>query len=256
MKVNIVPSETSGWIISRIVKELQFHNEWSVGDVDNCADINFFVNYHAINNFYNNRINTVTSALFTHPEDPSFVNLIKAINIPIFISEKYAKSFGGFSVRLGVDAIFRPKLNVGWVGNPKPSGRKGEFLIEKVAELPYVNFHNFAVLDTTEYKEMGFLSKLNKFYNEIDVLLVSSLVEGGPMPAIEAISMGKPVVGPKSVGHLSELNVLDYLVGNFASLEKRLNDLFQVKNNKSQEVREWTWENFCLSIKSIFNESV
>jgi hypothetical protein len=76
------------------------------------------------------------------------------------------------------------------------------------------------------------------------------------MPAIEAISMGKPVVGPKSVGHLSELNVLDYLVGNFASLEKQLNDLFQVKNNKSQEVREWTWENFCLRIKFIFNECV
>ena len=54
MKVNIVPSETSGWIISRIVKELQLHNGWRVGDVDNCADINFFVNYHAINNFYNN----------------------------------------------------------------------------------------------------------------------------------------------------------------------------------------------------------
>ena len=31
-----------------------------------------------------------------------------------------------------------------------------------------------------------------------------------------------------------------------------LNDLFQVKNNKSQEVREWTWENFCLRIKFIF----
>jgi glycosyltransferase involved in cell wall biosynthesis len=44
-----------------------------------------------------------------------------------------------------------------------------------------------------------------RFYQGIDVLVCTSRVEGGPMPVLEALASGVPVVVPRGVGIIDEL---------------------------------------------------
>lgn len=48
-------------------------------------------------------------------------------------------------------------------------------------------------------------AEMPAFYQGLDVLVCPSLVEGGPMPVLEALSCGVPVVVPRGVGIIDEL---------------------------------------------------
>lgn len=47
--------------------------------------------------------------------------------------------------------------------------------------------------------------EMPRFYQQLDVLVCPSLVEGGPMPVLEALACGVSVVIPRGVGILDEL---------------------------------------------------
>src|SRR5690606_27066137 len=57
-------------------------------------------------------------------------------------------------------------------------------------------------------------SSLEEFYDSIDYLVVTSLEEGGPIPVIEAISRGVPVIAP-DVGWCWEFPVIRYERGSW-----------------------------------------
>jgi hypothetical protein len=59
------------------------------------------------------------------------------------------------------------------------------------------------------------------FYQSIDYLVVTSLDEGGPMPVLEAIASGVPVIAP-DVGWCWEFPVIRYVRGDWESLKSVL----------------------------------
>ncbi|NWH06755.1 glycosyltransferase [Desulfobacter latus] len=252
-KVNIVPSEGRGWIIGRIINELSVHNGWTVGDIDNNADINYFINYHATNFLGNSWPKTFTAAWFTHPETPEFFNVARRIDIRVCHALKYAQVIDGHVIPPGIDPVFVPHLRLGVVGRNYPSGRKGEFLLQKLKQLDFVDIVFPPPLQSKD-SEVAWLESLHIFYGTLDALLVTSLLEGGPIPAAEATACGIPVIAPSTVGNLSSLDVVDYKVGNFEDLCRVLQKFVQPKFERASIVSEWTWEHFAIKNKKLFTE--
>jgi hypothetical protein len=68
------------------------------------------------------------------------------------------------------------------------------------------------------------LAQRDEFFRAIDYLVVTSTLEGGPMPVLEAIARGVPVIAP-NVGWCWEFPVLRYAVGEYDSLRGVLEQL-------------------------------
>jgi glycosyltransferase involved in cell wall biosynthesis len=248
IRVNIVPSESVGWIMGRLIGELSEQNGWPVGDFDNNADVNFFVNYHAARP-YILRNTTVTSAWFTHPESAEFFKIAEHIDIKICHAARYANLLGGHAITPGIDDLFKPILRLGVVGRTYNSGRKGEFLIEHVQQLDWVELVH--PKNITEFpNERAWLKSLVSFYSSLDALLVTSLVEGGPIPAAEAIRCGVSVIAP-DIGNLELFPTQKYRKGDFESLVTVLRNAYKEKSERPPSTEHLTWENFTKQVESV-----
>ena len=251
--VNIVPSEGRGWIMGRIINELSVRNGWSVGTIDQSADINYFVNYHAARVLKSLKPTTITAAFFTHPESPEFFNIARMIDIRICHAAKYAKAIDGVVITPGIDPIFKPHLRLGVVGRSYASGRKGEFLLDAVECLDFVEIVSPPVLLPGD-NEKEWLKELRIFYGSLDALLVTSLVEGGPIPAAEATACGTPIIAPSTVGNISSLAPVDYEVGNLDDLRRVLREFARSKFERATMVVEWTWATFAAQNKKLLDD--
>jgi hypothetical protein len=92
-------------------------------------------------------------------------------------------------------------LILGVVGREYPGNRKGTEALAEIRRLPGV-----------EVRFTGGrlpFARLPEFYKSIDYLLVLSRNEGGPLPVLEALAMGKPVIAP-DVGWCWEHPVIRY----------------------------------------------
>lgn len=118
-------------------------------------------------------------------------------------------------LRPGTHRIPKP-LTFGVCGATKPDGRKGEALVRQMQAAGYTVIAHGAgwpcrtVSTTVEH--------LADFYAAIDYLVVTSTIEGGPMPVIDAIANGVPVIAP-DVGWCWEFPVMRYPRGDWAGLE-------------------------------------
>lgn len=110
----------------------------------------------------------------------------------------------------GVDtSFFTPKIRgrndevvFGWVGNADRATKRYNEII-----IPLKEKYNFKIVATS--KKDGFNDLLDKsqmrdYYHNIDFLVVSSLTEGTPNPALESMSCGTPVISSK-VGNMVEI---------------------------------------------------
>jgi glycosyltransferase involved in cell wall biosynthesis len=66
--------------------------------------------------------------------------------------------------------------------------------------------------------------ELPQFYKLIDYLVVTSNIEGGPVPVIDAIRAGVPVIAP-DVGWCWEYPVIRYMKGSWKNLYEVLSKL-------------------------------
>ena len=77
------------------------------------------------------------------------------------------------------------------------------------------------------------------FYQGLDILLVTSRVEGGPMPPLEALSCGASVVVPRGVGILDELpdvlGIHRYKRGDAGDLVKALGKAIAARGEVDRE---------------------
>ena len=152
----------------------------------------------------------------------------------------------------------KEKLTVAYVGKPVPE--KGlEGIIKPACEAANVDL----ILNDRNYENALSPKEMNEFYNQADVYLVSSTIDGTPNPGLEAAACGKPIIS-NHIGNMPELikdGVNGFLVKNEVS--QYANKLIWMKSNpentfemgmKAREaiLENWTWEHSMKNKREIF----
>lgn len=208
IKLNIVTA-FDGWILPQIATNLGKHIDGcKVSDKpDMEADVNLYVNYHIFHSLGYPRSN-FDIGYFTHKEPSKpFDQVASVVDHCIAMSKKTYELLpeGKRSVLspCGADLqTFKNKpVTLGIVGKDHPGGRKGFDVVKHLESIDNVTIKITG----------GKLSKeqLVEFYDSIDYLLVTSTIEGGPVPILEAMRFNKPIIAP-DVGWCWEFPVIRY----------------------------------------------
>jgi len=87
-------------------------------------------------------------------------------------------------------------------------------------------------------------AKLQEFYQELDVYVCTSIIEGVPYGPLEALACGVPVVIPRGVGLLDELPEMDgiirYTAGDADDLVRALDIALTLQRPRASDLRETT----------------
>ena len=146
---------------------------------------------------------------------------------------------------------FKRKV-IGIVGVPQPNGRKRENLVLDLAWKYDLTPFQFVYVGTfwdrviEELKSVGVNAEsialndegLQMFYQQIDALLVTGYAEGGPLPLLEAMAVGIPVISP-CFGYAADLLNTHY--DTVEDLWDALSDLAQPAIYSHQLSRAWSW---------------
>ena len=237
-----VITEKEGWIMHRKGKEIADRIENSRINTDYPeANIHYYINY----GYFNKRpASGICVANFTHFDSDKladkWVEVAHEVDHCIAVCEEAAHNLIKFGVpqqkitviRVGADKSFKPAMVLGLCGRVYPGGRKGEHLVHRLLEDSEV-MDNLSIVASNETWSCPTLktNTSHDFYSAIDFLLVTSLLEGGPVPFMEALAMGKLAIAP-SIGVIGEFPHIDYEVGNYESLKKA------ILTTKSQFLRE------------------
>lgn len=222
MRVNIRVTENDmPWIVGRYAKELvarlpQFGIQAAINqftDVD--------LEYHA--NTYSLPSRRPAIGLFAHNRfemAPHFDGHI-ALN-PVFcetLRQHGAKD--PVVIEQAVDDTFlrEGKPVFGVAGSVKGDNRKGQDLVQKMVEQGYdIRAWGTGWPCPTFSKDYAHLPA---FYRGLNYYVVTSRIEGGCTPVLEAMAMGIPVISPK-LGFAIRRPVLEYEAGNWESLHSVL----------------------------------
>ena len=151
------------------------------------------------------------------------------------------------------------RLQVGFVGRLSHEKAIDRF-ISLSQQLPNMDFHVFgdgeqaALLDGLQLDWHGFVPSMAPYWNQLDVLLITSRAEGMPMAALEAMANGVVVIST-DVGEMSTLLDPEWLVdeaqwsqlaGKLQHIELRENSFWQVLSQQQQHrVRQNYSDNAC-----------
>jgi len=215
MRVNII---TKGeWILRRLAQEAQ--KALPGITINEEGDINYFINYALWR-----PMNGMSIGHFTHIENLGpmrelfirSIPLFKYCTVPCEIRKKVLLENGAknvWKIPYGTDR--KKEIIFGVMGRACLSGRKGEVLVERINEKYSIRaFGSGWPCKTEPYV----YENISKFLESIDYLVVTSIVEGGPVPVLDAIALGVPVIAP-NVGFCWEHPVIKYEAGSWESLD-------------------------------------
>ena len=230
-------------ILPRLAKTLAERTGWTLSESpDPKADLNYWMIYITYAESNSDFKATPTAAYFSHYEPDSpfkahwWGDASNAVDGCILTARKYDIMLPShtpkFFVRPPVDAnLFTLRIDPSRIENIKPrigvsgfvdkrSFRKNDSLIKLLAE-KYSDRYEIVGCGVgwsvpTKYYEY---KDLPAFYHSLDLLLCPSSIEGIPMPPLEVLACGVPIVIPNSVGLLDDLPVMAgitrYTSGNF-----------------------------------------
>lgn len=225
MRVHVIAAETTGdQVLARLARDL-VRPDWTLGtEPDKRADVNYFLPYLLRDRFPDFRL-TKTAAWFTHKETtrPGKVRSWERAADSVDLRLTSARLYLSDLERHGPTALVTPAIDhgkfqsatrtahsksvVGVSGFVYPGGRKGEDLVARLAKSDLGK--------RIELRASGqgwpvpiephVWGDLEQFYHGLNVYLCTSTIEGIPMPPLEAMACGIPVVIPRGVGLLDEL---------------------------------------------------
>lgn len=242
MKIHVVirnPGEKK--ILPRLAAILQEHNGWSVSDRPaRGVDLNYFQIYIDRAELFSDWRHTPAAAYFSHYEPGSKYREFwwdlaqKTTNFGIYTAQQYGDM-------LDIPAAFAHA----------PVEPMFEILDVKKNDKPRVGVSGFALGGAVQRKNLPFVARLAgdlegkadvvasghgwpvkivnqsyeglpAFYNSLDAYVCASTIEGVPMPPLEALACGAPVVVPHGVGMLDSLpdddGVYRYPVGDYGAM--------------------------------------
>lgn len=228
--VNII-SGNKNWILGRMAEELTRLLGCTRNSTGPSARVDYCIPY---SNSRHSRA-PVKVGLFTHieaagPKREQFISALNKFDHTIALSKQTGDVMRGFGrapsrvIHLGTD-MGKP-ITFGVCGKVYDSGRKNEhFVREMVAQ-------GLDVLACGKgwpcERILDYVAR-EAFYANIDYLVVTSAIEGGPVPVLEAMAMGVPIIAP-DVGWCWDYPVIRY---ERNSLESLLNVLFALAKPRS-----------------------
>lgn len=202
-------------------------------------DINYYFCYIEYSELFSDWHATRTAAYFTHYEDFTpfkrffWEQAAAQVNYRVCSSDKYALLLPKpvVKARPPIEPIFniqerKPNAlpRIGVSGFLDRSGRKGPDLVAKLAG----DMSGRAEIAATGAgwpvpTRSHTLAQLPGWYNSLDLYLCSSTTEGIPMPPLEALACGIPVVIPRGVGIMDELvshpGIYRFKAGDYADMK-------------------------------------
>jgi glycosyltransferase involved in cell wall biosynthesis len=219
MKVNII-TEQYDWILKRAAEEL-LPLGWTINEPENKADIDYYLPYLLFNPGKNIKV-----SYFTHLETGSDILSLNKYTKFQDIKEKckYKIAISGDTKRklkdercpiIKLGSAFKKEITFGVCGKVHPTGRKNEHFVKKLCDEGYkvIAWGHGWPCEIFSNK----IEELESFYKSIDYLIVTSSIEGGPVPVIEALSLGVPVIAPQ-IGWCWDYPVIRYNRDDYDSL--------------------------------------
>ena len=244
MNVHIVCQATSGeHVIARLARLLTEQTGWTASIApDPRAEINYLFPYLEWKRFTDFK-STPTAAWFTHRDEaqpgkvPTWHGAAAAVDLRLTSARLYLPELEARgAARLVTPPLdrehFKPGRQVinerpivGVAGMVYAGGRKGEALVGRLAQArPDVTFKGAGrgwppPVRTRYYPP----EELPLFYQSLDVFVCAATIEGIPLPPLEAMACGVPVVIPRGVGLLDELpdvpGVYRYPAGDYDGMQ-------------------------------------
>lgn len=267
MKIRIV-TEKRGWILHRMALELQRHlSEVRINRRWPQADVHYYINY----GYYDGgKSSGLKVANFTHYDPDLLADKFEAVASEadhcVAISDETAGQLRQLgiddskitTILIGADVVFHPKMTIGLAGRVYPGGRKGEHLVRALLDdrelmrgMQIVASHEGWGVTVRRFEDPA------DFYRSIDYLLVPSLIEGGPVPFMEALACGTPAIAP-AVGLVPQFPHVEYERGNLESLKKTIAKLkrkyLEEKRKLSSKVEPFNWQSWALEHEKLFKK--
>lgn len=207
MRVHIITEpERRRWVLRPIAEALAKElPDVTIGErADPTADANFFINYALYRS-----VPTYTMALFTHREregrwggffDSAACKVDWCFAMCKITAALLPPEKTTILPTYPVDQAFYKTLILGVVGREKSSGRKRMHWMSDLQAVEGVDVKHPSRIPSKD---------MPAFYASIDYLVILADNEGGPLPVVEALARGKPVIAP-NVGYCWEYPVLRY----------------------------------------------
>lgn len=242
---------------------------------DDEADLNYHVPWHSLIGLPPTK--SKQGMLYTHLNPPAKNELLSACQRADFIVAM-SKTGATELLDLGIepekitviyagheDIPFR-RRNVGIIGFEQPNGRKRGHILIDLCWLMDVSPFRFVFCgggwDDTINKmasagasvaNLGEVdeSKLAELYGALDLLLVTSYVEGGPLTVLEALSAGVPVIAPP-VGYANDLLPEDCIYYTLEGLQSALENFAAPFLQRREQVEKYTWRRYAEKHAELF----
>src|SRR5512139_940126 len=249
MRVHIVaPDMPRDSVIYRLAQTLADHTDWTLSTRPRPdVDLNYSMLYIDWCQRFTDWKATPWAAYFSHLEtgttykefwwqmgnDGMRIKTVTALQYGALLSGHVIHTPAPIDPMYAIRERTQVKLPViGISGFTDRSGRKGEKLLATLAaemdgKARLIASGKGWPVETKLHK----MSELPAFYNSLDLYVCTSLIEGVPMPPLEALACGVPVVIPQGVGMLDELpsgpGVWRYPKGDSASFVRTVASALQ-----------------------------
>jgi len=254
---------------------LNFERMTIGAEPDNEADLNYHMPWHTLVGMGETR--SKQGIYYTHLNPSARPDLIWAVQRADFIVAM-SKTGRQELIDLGADpdkinviyaghSNYPPRRkNVGIIGYEQPNGRKrGHILVDLCWKMDVTPFQ-FVFCgggwdDTiTKMSNAGAAianlgnkteQELQDVYGVLDLLLVTSYVEGGPLTVMEAMSAGVPVIAPP-VGYAADLLPDDCIYHTVEGLVAALENFIAPTFERRAAVEQFTWKRYADEHAALF----
>lgn len=246
-----------------IMEQLRASFRMTTGDIaDPNADLNYHIPWHSLVDLPED--NSKHVGLYTHLNKGADKFLVEAIGrADYIISMAYAGrqevlDMGAknvFATYPGTDKFATKPVTIGLVGREQPNGRKrSHILLDLVWALDARAYH-FIVLGgdwddviakarqagaTITHITMASDPELASYYQQMDILVSTGYVEGGPMPLAEAMASGTPVLSP-NYGFAKDLLPDEWKYDSVKELGEKLEAMAEERFRWSSLAQMFSW---------------
>ena len=239
------------------------------------ADLTLHIPWHTLVGLDKNKYNGKHVMFYTHTNatmEHQLVDAVTRADAVVCMSEKGVDEIKALGTRfkpvhcayMPINPAYTPKkIVIGVVGAEQPNGRKGSHkLLELAFSMNLYPFH-FIIIGTgwedtvkklkNNSVTVSYYEKVDSVdYSEMDLLLCTGEVEGGPLPLVEALACGVRVIAPNyGLAHdlLDKEDKYDSILELVTILEK----IAKQKMRRVQLVSGMGTDNYVQTVEGLVN---